>query len=424
MSHLPHPSEPHRAQDQSIERDLDAAQQSLGEALRVSFWILKLSMLLLLGLYLLSGIFSVSEQEKAVRLRFGTLVGQPGQKVLEPGGPYFSLPYPFEQVITVPVSPQQVNLDTEFWYEADPRVAANAQGGKAGPLNPAKDGSLLTADAEIIHARWSVTYTVTDPIRYLANVGDPARARALVRNIAQQGIVFAAAGITADQLIRSQDVSRARLRAQAILDALDSGIKITNLSVKDPVYPLPVRRAVQAVLNAESVNAKLIEEAQEQWGRILVQTAGEAYQPLLMRIEAYELASQIGDTQRLDQLDAQMDEEFANLAIKTEQGLVSIGGSVTELIHEAMTYRTEVVTRVRGDAEYFSSLLPQYRSNPRIVVNRLWQDAKERILTGDIETLYLPRGQTYLELNRDPKIQQERERKKLTDEDQSQRSKR
>ena len=72
-----------------------------------------------------------------------------------------------------------------------------------------------------------------------------------------------------------------------------------------------------------------------------------------------------------------------------------------------------------SDAEYFSSLLPEYRRNPRIVRSRLWQDAKERILTGDIETMYLPRGQVYLDLNRDPKVQQDRERKRLIEEEQS-----
>ena len=54
-----------------------------------------------------------------------------------------------------------------------------------------------------------------------------------------------------------------------------------------------------------------------------------------------------------------------------------------------------MVARIRSDADYFNSLLPQYRRNPRIVQNRLWQDAKERILTGDIETMYLPPGQVF-----------------------------
>ena len=94
-----------------------------------------------------------------------------------------------------------------------------------------------------------------------------------------------------------------------------------------------------------------------------------------------------------------------------------IGGEVAELIHEARTYRTQVQAQVRGEAEYFNSLLVQYRKNPQIVLNRLWQDTKEVILTGDIETIYLPKGQAYLELNRDPKVRKERQRQRLMQDD-------
>ena len=102
---------------------LDAAHQSLADALRVSFWVLKFAMLLLVVVYLFSGVFNVREQEIAIRLRFGQIVGAPGQQVLEPGGPYFSWPFPFEQIVIIPASPQQIELNREFWYSlggADP----------------------------------------------------------------------------------------------------------------------------------------------------------------------------------------------------------------------------------------------------------------------------------------------------------------
>ena len=403
----------------TVEPSDDPAQRSLADALRVSFWVLKGVMLLLLVIYLFSGVFNVREQETAVRLRFGRIVGRPGAQVLEPGGPYLSLPYPLEQVVTIPTSPRQIELNTEFWYElkgADLGKTTSEAQAHAGPLNPEKDGSLLTGDAEIIHARWSVTYTVADPIRYLTNVKDEAIALRLVRTAAQQGAVYAVAGLTSDQMIRSQNISAAIVRAQEVLDRLDSGIRITSVSVKDPAFPLPVRSAVEEVLNAESVRAKLIDEAQERWGQVLVEAAGEAFEPLLLLIEQYELASASEDEEQMTQLASTLDDAFTNLGVQHGGSIVPIGGAVAELIHEAKTYRTEVVARIRGEAESFYSLLPQYRKNPRIVVNRLWQDAKQRILTGDIETMYLPQGQAYLEINRDPRVRQERERKRISQE--------
>ncbi len=406
----------------SVHEALDPAGQSLADALKVSFTLLKALMVLLCVLYLVSGVFNVREQAKAIRLRFGRIVGQPGQRVLEPGGPYFSLPYPFDQVVTVPTSPQQIQINKAFWYETIDRsndVSAAQARARTGPLHPEKDGSLLTGDAEVIHARWSVTYAVEDPIAYVKNVRNTDVAQRLVRAAAEQCIVFAVAQTTADQLIRSQQTGRAKQRLQEVLDGLASGIDVTTLSVNDPVFPLSVRPAVQEVLGAESVRAKLIDEAHERWSRILVGTAGEAYEPLLTLIEAYELASQSGDGQRIGLLERRLDDHLTDLVIPTNGQPRRIGGKVAQHIHEARAYRTQVIAQVRGEAEYFTSLLPQYRKNPRIVLNRLWQDTTQRILTGDIETMYVPRGQTYLELNRDPRIQLEREKRKLTQEQQT-----
>lgn len=65
-------------QDPVLAAPLDPAQQSLAEALRVSFGILKVAMLALLVAYAFSGTFSVGSNEVALRLRFGEYVGSPG----------------------------------------------------------------------------------------------------------------------------------------------------------------------------------------------------------------------------------------------------------------------------------------------------------------------------------------------------------
>jgi len=391
---------------------IDPAQQSLADALRVSFWVLKLFMAVLVVVYLFSGVFSVHEQEAAVRLRFGRIVGLPHQQVLEPGGPYFSLPYPLEQVVVTRTAPQQIQIDKTFWYESTDQ-------GRPGPLNPEKDGSLLTGDAEIVHARWSVTYMVYDPIHYLRNVKDDRAARILVRVVAQQCAVNSVAGLTADEFIRSQNSRHVLQRAQEVLDGLQSGIRVTTFLVKNPTFPLSVQPAVLEAINAESVRAKLIDQAHEQWSKTLVGTAGEANERLLEVVDAYELASQGSVNQRLADLEQLLDESFTRLSVPSGDEQLSIGGKVAQMIYEAQAYRTQVVTQVRSEAEYFSRLLPYYQKNRRIVMNRLWQDAKDRIFTGDIETMYLPNGQMYLELNRDPKIRQEREQRILIQEEQN-----
>lgn len=421
--HIPRPPRPVAPAAPTAAPDEPATQahEAVADALRVSFWLLRAAIIVLLGYYLfLSGLVNVREQEKAVRIRFGRIVGEPGQQVLEPGGPYFTLPFPIERVVIVPTSPQQLELSRQFWYELPPAEAgmtAAELAGKAGPLDPQKDGSLLTGDANIIHARWSVTYAVSDVVRYASRVADPDTARRLVLAAAEQGIIAAVAQLPADSLMKPQNIDAARASAQAALDAMGTGIRILTLSLHDAAYPLAVRSAVQAALNAESERAKLLEEAYEQRDSILGSTAGEAYPPLLALIDRYEAAATPSGDPRLRlaaELDRQLQQAFTELRIAADGHDYAIGGQVAQLIHEAQTYRTQAVAELRTDAERLTSLLPQYRQNPSIVLNQLWQQTKEQILTGDVETIYLPPGQTLLELNRNPAVGIEREKRRLT----------
>jgi hypothetical protein len=47
------------------------------------------------------------------------------------------------------------------------------------------------------------------------------------------------------------------------------------------------------------------------------------------------------------------------------------------------------------------------------VLSKLWEDARESILTGDVETFYTVAGQLELQLNRDPALQKERQKEQL-----------
>ena len=184
---------------------LDAAQQSLAEALRVSFAILKLAMAALLIAYAFSGTFSVGSNEVALRLRFGDYVGDPGNRVLE-RGTYLAAPFPIEQIVKVDTRPSSLVLDKEFWFETTAQESGmtrrQLQGQKALPLNPLRDGSLISGDSSIIHAKWTLTWRVSDPVAFLTNVGTKQSAGDIVRLVAQQGIVQAVAQLAADDLLR------------------------------------------------------------------------------------------------------------------------------------------------------------------------------------------------------------------------------
>ena len=85
------------------ETPMDAGSQALAEALRSSFAIVKVVMVLLVLLFLASGFFTVGPQQRGILLRFGKPVGE-GEKALLNPGLHWSFPYPIDESILVSIS--------------------------------------------------------------------------------------------------------------------------------------------------------------------------------------------------------------------------------------------------------------------------------------------------------------------------------
>lgn len=203
--------------------DMDAANQSLADALGVSFRVLRWLMLVILVIFLLSGFFTVQADEVAVRTRFGKILpGSDGSEVLTAdGGPYFRWPAPVGNVYRVSTSSRELRIDEAFVFEAAKGSNATTPLQELGltqlQLDPVLDGSLLTADGSLVHARYSVTYRIrpSQAASFLANVvgataltgaeRNPqvvfADADALVRQAVEQAVVADAAQTTLDRFL-------------------------------------------------------------------------------------------------------------------------------------------------------------------------------------------------------------------------------
>jgi len=392
---------------------LDPADRALAEALRLSFGILKLVMLALAVAYAFSGLFSVGTNEVALRLRFGNYVGPVENRVLE-RGTYLAAPFPIEQVITIDTRPQSLALDREFWFRADAggrgRTQAEIRRSRSGPLDPLKDGSLLTGDLNIVHARWSVTYRVQDPVAYLTNVGDPVLARELVSCAVQQGIVRTIARLPADDVLKDRvDRDAAAASAQTRLDQMATGLVIDAVSLDAVAAPASVADSFDAVTTAESDRARRIVAADQERARILGETAGEASDGLIRLIDRLESARGSGLDTEADSIARDIDLALDALEVDGRP----IGGDVAARINAAKTHRARVVEDVRSDRETFEQLLPEYEQHPRLVLSRLWAECRERIFSGDIETFYTAPSQLELLLNRDPEVQKARQQEEL-----------
>lgn len=397
------------------EPGFDPAAQSLADALQFSFTVLKVVMVILIVFYLFSNVFNVKTQQTAVKLRFGKIV----DSKLASGGPYFALPYPIDDVIKVDISPRVLAVKKAFWFQTDEKSDAGKTTdelaeSKMGPLNPEKDGSLITGDANIVHTQWSVTYVVADAGDYIQNVADDKQlAENLVRLAAEQAIVHNVAQLTADQLLKGvTNAESVKKQMQDTLSQLKTGLKIEQVSITSMSVPLSTRPAFQAVLNAENEKAREVESAQEQRVTILSAAAGEAHEQLLKLVEQYENAVDMETSgAALDKINNNLEMVLDDLSVDG----TPISGEVAGIINEAQVYRTTVVEKVQAEAQKLEQLFDQYKNSPRIMEQRLIQDARREILSSDMnETFYVTQdGQQYLELNRDPAVKRARERARL-----------
>lgn len=413
---------------------LDPGQRSLNDSLRVSFFILKLIMLAMVVIYLCSGIFFVKSGEVAIVLRFGSIVGKtPEEQVVQSGKLHFSLPFPIDQIIRIPTNERQFELMEQFWYTKASKTQTDDEAAmSAGPLNPELQGSLVTGDANIVHARWAVKYEVRDPVLFaksLANarITDSEKlmldAENVIRAAAEEGIVFAVSQVSADDMIRRQTAvvqASAKAHMQATLDKIKSGIAVRDLLVKDTAMPLSVRAAYQQVITAENENADIVAKANKQRAEILGGAAGEAHEALWSLVKQYEIAIEANNKDDIAKLDAAFAKAFTDKKLEVSPGkTVMISGEVASAISEAEAFQNQIATSARREAQTFVKLKGDYDANPRIFLNRHWENIRERIFSNpDFETFMLPPSQMRLHISRDPELQKQREidrQKKLQD---------
>src|ERR1041385_2473597 len=105
--------------EQRPDLPLDSGSQALSEALRSSFTIVKFLMVVLVLVFIASGIFQVGPQERAIRLHFGRPVGE-GEKALLGPGLHWSWPYPIDEPVKVSITGIQKVSSTVGWYAVTP----------------------------------------------------------------------------------------------------------------------------------------------------------------------------------------------------------------------------------------------------------------------------------------------------------------
>lgn len=338
-----------RLEPRALASPPDAGSQALEEALRSSFAIVRVVMVLLLVLFLGSGFFSVGPQEKAIILRLGRPVGE-GDKALLGAGLHWSLPYPIDEVVKVPITEIQTAESTAGWYATTKAQEAAGAEPPAGPsLNPGVDGYLLTADGSIMHARATLRYRIEDPIRYV--FGFVAAPNA-VQDAIDNALLHAATQFKVDDALTREVAAfkdAVRRRATQVLAQQNLGVVIEQCDVESRA-PRQVQSEFESVLKAQVARSQKLNEAHGYENRVTNQASADAQ----------------------------------------------------SLINAAESDRKSLVDSLRGQANQFSDLLPMYQTNRVLFVEQRVNETLGRVFTNVQDKVYLPAGSLrYLLLNKE-----------------------
>lgn len=343
------------------ETPLDPGAQALAEALKSSFGIVKVVMVLLVIVFLSSGFFTVGPQERAIILRFGKPVAE-GQEALLGPGLHFAMPYPIDEVVKVPITELQTVTSTVGWFFITPEQEVAGTEPMGSPsLNPVIDGYVVTADQNIIHSRATLNYRIEDPIRYIfgftgstnsAFSGDGAAK--LVLSALNEALVQSAAQFKVDDIL-TRDVfgykDAVRRRVSELLAENDIGIVVEQLEVSSRP-PLSLKADFARVTDAVQKRDNLINEAR-------------TYQ---------------------------------------NQTLSKAGADAAALVNSAESDRTWYVESLKAEASRFNDLLPKYQANPQLFVQLRLTETIGRVMANVQEKIYLSEqtDELRLLLNREP----------------------
>jgi membrane protease subunit HflK len=399
------------------EAPLDAANQSLADALRASFRILKGIMIVLVALYLISNVRRVDSHEEALVLRLGSLQSQVRQ-----AGLVWAFPFPIDEIVPLPTKKSNaLRVDSHtFWREPgeENKPLSFIMRGSRG-LNPALDGALLTADTGLVHVKWKVTYKIVDVRSYVSNIvsDELEAAEDLIRTMVETVGIHVASALTAEEIVRTRvDFVQTEMtrRINERLTALESGLVITHIEMDEPTPPIPVRQAFDDTQSAENAKQKRIRRAEQGRTTTLNEAAGAVHEELIALLDDIERLERItaerssaSSEEMLEELRAELDDMLENRA----------EGRAGRAIKDAGSYLSVVVGRMQGDVELYRTLLPEYERNPALLVGRLWEQTRQAIMGySGVTKIYRPPGTEFrIHIGVDPQQAREEERRRLQD---------
>jgi membrane protease subunit HflK len=230
-------------------------------------------LIIILILYLATGIFIVAPDEQGVVKRFGKF------SRLESPGLNYHFPYPIETVIT-PAVTQVKRLEIGF--------RTIGSGTSTRYQEVPIEALMLTGDENIVSADVIVQYKIKDPVSYLFNIILPEQT---VKSAAEAALrhVIGERKIDEALTVGKYEIQEETMKLlQSLLDSYEAGILIVAVQLQDVNPPKEVQAAFKDVASAKEDKSRYINQAQGYKNDIIPKARGEAVK-MTKEAEAYKI---------------------------------------------------------------------------------------------------------------------------------------
>ena len=208
---------------------------------------------IVLGLFLISGVYQVQEGHQALILRFGKCVR------IESSGLHYKLPYPIEESHI-----RNVQISRQFEIGSD----------NAGEWGEASN--ILTNDENLLRLRCVVTWHINDMKNFITKIRSPEN---VIGKISQSCIreVISDCPISDVLSDKKQEIGeKIQTLAQKIADQYESGIAIEKVQLLAAEPPNEVINAYRDVQSSRADKENKINEAYAYRNTIVTEAQGQA----------------------------------------------------------------------------------------------------------------------------------------------------
>ncbi|HAT35811.1 MAG TPA: FtsH protease activity modulator HflK [Rhodospirillaceae bacterium] len=252
--------------------------------------ILTLIVLLVVGVWLLTGFYRVQPDEQGVELIFGKALPVP-----KGPGLHYNYPAPIGQAITPKVTKSN-RVDVGYRSTSDRRGRVGAD------QDVPQESLMLTQDENIVDMDFAVLWKIKNAKNYLFNIRDPELTVKAVAESSMREVVGQTSFDDAVTIGREQMQARTKELMQKILDTYNAGIEIENVQLEQSDPPKQVIDAFNDVQRARQDQERLRNEAEAYANSIVPQARGLAEQKI-KQAEAYreqQIQEATGEAKRFE----------------------------------------------------------------------------------------------------------------------------